>query len=68
VQRPQRSEDERRGRRRAPAHPDAAEETTPFSSTYRKARTGIFTIPVGGARLEGNEGPDQMPFGLWRTR
>ena len=34
----------------------------------RKAPTNsTFTTPVGGARLERNEGPDQMPTGLWRT-
>jgi hypothetical protein len=69
VQRPQRSEDERRGQRRAPAHHDTPRKTTHHvNPPTERQPPPPFTTPVGGARLEGNEGPDQMPFGLWRTR
>ncbi len=63
MQRPQRSEDERRGQRRAPAHPRPDEGNHP--STRRENNTtddSPFTTAAGSARLKGTtKGPDQMP-------
>ena len=55
MQRPQRSEDERRGQRRAPAHHGAAEETF-HAERQEPTKLHPFTIPVGGVRLEPTKG------------
>jgi hypothetical protein len=54
VQRPQRSEDERRGQRRAPAHHGPPRKHSPQKG--RNQPNCTFTIPIGGVRLEPTKG------------
>jgi len=54
LQRPQRSEDERRGQRRAPAHPRFDEESPPSIRTESDTNPNLpFTTVAGTATLEG---------------
>jgi hypothetical protein len=55
MQRPQRSEDERRGQRRAPAHPRPDEEAPPVNRTESDTNASNlpFTTAAGSATLQG---------------